>query len=220
MPRRRRRLLLRSFPSLRMGMEGFCITFSLLDGGKLLGLLPMRIVLPSHVRLSSSGYISIMLTDIVNAALKPLSAGKLPSQSNAPNGANALVANYPAGTFGLTGSGYSFYSEGSHNGVLTSGAKEVLFSYSIYFENGFDFVKGGKLPGLYGGTNIDVAKSCSGGRQDGRDECFSARMMWRTDGAGEFYNYYPTSIQQGNGYCQTAPYSICDTTYGDSSKPF
>jgi hypothetical protein len=153
--------------------------------------------------------------------LKPLSFGKLPSTGTAPDGQSALVANFPAGTVGYsssTGHGFSFYTEGSKNNVLIEGAKEVLFSYSVYFPAGFNFVKGGKMPGLYGGTSMDVAKSCSGGRQDSRDECFSARVMWRTSGAGEFYNYYPSKVYQNAGYCQTAPYSVCDTTYGDSSK--
>lgn len=153
----------------------------------------------------------------VDGALKPLTAGKLPAAGTAPDGSSALVANFPAGTVKITStSGFSFYTEGEHNGVVVEGAKEVLFSYSVYFESGFDFVKGGKMPGLYGGTSLSQAKTCSGGRQDNRDECFSTRLMWRTDGMGEIYNYLPTSVQQGNGYCQTAPKSICDTTYGDS----
>jgi len=154
------------------------------------------------------------------SALNPLSFGKLPSISNSPDGQSALVANYPAGTFkysASTGHGYSFYSEGQHDNVIVSGAKEVLFSYSIYFQSGFQFNKGGKLPGLYGGTSLDNAKSCSGGRQDGRDECFSARLMWRRDGAGEFYNYYPQANNDNYpGYCSIPPMSVCDPTYGDS----
>jgi hypothetical protein len=161
------------------------------------------------------------LADIlpVTGALKPLTAGSLPSTSTAPDGSSALIANFPAGTFGLNsanGQGFSFYTEGTHNGVNVEGASEVLFSYSAYFPSGFDFVKGGKMPGLYGGTSLSEAKSCSGGRQTDRDQCFSARLMWRTNGAGEFYNYYPTTVTQGGGYCSTAPYSICDTVYGDS----
>jgi len=151
-------------------------------------------------------------------ALKPLTAGKLPSQGNAPDGSNALVANYPAGTVKLAapGHGYSFYSAGDKDGVYVQGAKEVMFSYSVFFESGFDFVKGGKLPGVYGGTSLETAKSCSGGRQDSRDECFSARLMWRTNGMGELYNYYPTAVYGNSGYCSTGPMSKCDTTFGDS----
>ncbi|WRT69776.1 uncharacterized protein IL334_006767 [Kwoniella shivajii] len=137
-------------------------------------------------------------------ALKPLTAGKLPSSGSAPDGTNALVASYPAGTVGLTSAGFSFYTEGAHNGVQVDNAKEVSFSYSVYMKDGFEFVKGGKMPGLYGGTSLSQAKSCSGGRQDGRDSCFSARLMWRTDGAGEIYDYLPV------------PYTTTDTGYGES----
>jgi len=87
----------------------------------------------------------------VTAALKPLTAGSLPKTSNAPDGTSALIANYPAGTVDYsssTGHGFSFYSEGMHNGVNVEGAKEVLFSYSVFFQDGFNFVKGGKLPGV------------------------------------------------------------------------
>ena len=129
-----------------------------------------------------------------------------------------MIANYPAGTVKLAapGHGYSFYTEGQHNGVEVTGAKEVVFSYSVYFQEGFQFVKGGKLPGLYGGTSFDAAKSCSGGRQDGRDECFSARLMWRTNGAGEIYNYLPTAAYDHGNYCSTPPFSKCDPAFGES----
>lgn len=149
-----------------------------------------------------------------DAALKPLYAGKLPSTGSAPDGTTAHIADYPAGIYGLSGSGFNFYSEGIHNGVDVSSASEVMFSYSVYFESDFDFNKGGKMPGLFGGTDLASAKSCSGGRQDDRDACFSARLMFRTDGAGELYNYYPVS--QYDGYCSTPPYSTCNPDYGDS----
>lgn len=149
-------------------------------------------------------------------ALKPLSAGKLPTAGSAPDGSNALIASYPAGTVKLaSGQGYSFYSSGDKAGINIQGAKEVMFSYSVYFQEGFQFVKGGKLPGLYGGTSFETAKSCSGGRQDGRNDCFSARLMWRTDGAGEIYNYLPSAAYTGS-YCSTPPFSKCDPAYGES----
>lgn len=128
-----------------------------------------------------------------------------------------MIADYPAGTVGLSpGHTFSFYTEGSHNSVMVEGAKEVMFSYSVFFQEGFQFNKGGKMPGLYGGTSLSEAKSCSGGRQNDRDQCFSSRLMWRTNGAGELYNYYPTSVTQTGGYCSLPPYSVCDPVYGDS----
>nr|ODN92576.1 hypothetical protein L203_00855 [Cryptococcus depauperatus CBS 7841] len=138
------------------------------------------------------------------SALKPLTAGKLADSGNAPDGSVALYASYPAGTYGLSVAGFSFYSQGAHSGVAVDTAKEVMLSYSVFFEDDFDFVKGGKMPGLYGGQSLSQAKSCSGGRQEGRNSCFSARLMWRTNGAGEIYDYLPVS------------YTGTDDGYGES----
>ncbi|ODN94816.1 alginate lyase [Cryptococcus wingfieldii CBS 7118] len=141
-----------------------------------------------------------------DSALKPLTSGKLADTTNAPDGTSALYASYPSGTYGLssdTGSGFSFYSPG-YSGVEIDNATEVMLSYSIWFDSGFQFNKGGKLPGLYGGTSLSAAKSCSGGRQNDRGDCFSARLMWRTNGAGEIYDYLPVS------------YTDSDSGYGES----
>lgn len=69
----------------------------------------------------------------------------------------------------------------------------VFFRYYVRFKQGFDFVKGGKLPGLYGGT------ANTGGRTpDGKDG-FSSRLMWRSKGDGEIYAYLPdTTAPWGN----------------------
>jgi hypothetical protein len=58
----------------------------------------------------------------------------------------------------------------------------MLLSYEIAFEAGFDWVKGGKLPGLRGGLN---STGCSGGNQANGQDCFSFRVMWRENGSGE-----------------------------------
>jgi hypothetical protein len=39
-----------------------------------------------------------------------------------------------------------------------------------------------------------------------------------TNGAGETYNYLPTSAHQPESYCQTGPESHCNPDYGDSSE--
>lgn len=67
----------------------------------------------------------------------------------------------------------------------------LRLSYYVRFSKNFDFVKGGKLPGLFGGINTD-------GRQipDGTNG-FSTRYMWRKNGNGEVYAYLPTSTQHG-----------------------
>ncbi|WAR06758.1 hypothetical protein MAR_016716 [Mya arenaria] len=50
----------------------------------------------------------------------------------------------------------------------------------VYFPDSFSWNRGGKLPGLWGGT-----RDCSGGRI--KDTCFSTRLMWRPLGDGEGY---------------------------------
>jgi hypothetical protein len=77
-------------------------------------------------------------------------------------------------------------------GQLPSGAVSHLFlRYFVRFPAEFDFVKGGKLPGLYGGTNI------SGGHLPDGTDGFSTRFMWRTGGQGEVYVYMPSSTRFG-----------------------
>ncbi|MDB6007449.1 MAG: hypothetical protein JWR15_4436 [Prosthecobacter sp.] len=58
-------------------------------------------------------------------------------------------------------------------------------SYTLRFSKDFDFVKGGKLPGLCGGPD-----NVSGGRRATGTNGFSARLMWRKDGRGEAYVYH------------------------------
>lgn len=63
-------------------------------------------------------------------------------------------------------------------------ANNVTLEYKVFFPGDFEWVKGGKLPGLYGGHT-----RCSGG--DPALDCFSTRMMWRAGGAGELYLVMP-----------------------------
>ncbi|WP_395752977.1 polysaccharide lyase [Prosthecobacter sp.] len=58
-------------------------------------------------------------------------------------------------------------------------------TYNLRFSQDFDFVKGGKLPGLCGGPD-----NVSGGRRANGTNGFSARLMWRKDGRGEAYVYH------------------------------
>ena len=68
--------------------------------------------------------------------------------------------------------------------------EQLHLRYYVRFPANFDFVKGGKLPGLYGGT------SNRGGAQPNGSDGFSARLMWRSKGDGEVYAYLPTSNSQ------------------------
>ena len=64
-------------------------------------------------------------------------------------------------------------------------------SYYVRFSENFNFVKGGKLPGLFGGAGN------TGGRIPTGADGFSTRFMWRRQGDGEVYAYLPTSRDHG-----------------------
>lgn len=115
---------------------------------------------------------------------------------------NALRVTYPAHTSspsdsettGLRGGG-GFYT----SPAILEGSDHVCLGYQVRFPDGFDFVKGGKLPGLYGGD------APSGGHQADGHNGFSLRLMWREAGQGELYTYvlepqeaYGVSMGRGN----------------------
>ena len=52
-------------------------------------------------------------------------------------------------------------------------ATNVYFDFEVFFHSTFNFVRGGKLPGLYGGAG------CAGCNKNiqSRENCFSARFM-------------------------------------------
>ncbi|KAF9230124.1 polysaccharide lyase family 14 protein [Melanogaster broomeanus] len=138
----------------------------------------------------------------------------------APDGKFSMQAYYPQGSYSLSiepKGGFSFYSPGPANVDLTT-AKEVTLGYSIYFEADFGWQKGGKLPGLYGGDTVEGSVHCSGGSRS--TSCFSARLMWRTDGAGEIYSYLPPytdpQFAANEAQCTVPPYSECNPDYGAS----
>lgn len=83
---------------------------------------------------------------------------------------------------------------GGVNFYATLGMKPcdtLYLQYYLKFSKNFDFVKGGKLPGLYAGTENN------GGKVPDGTNGFSTRYMWRKDGAGEMYAYLPTSDIHG-----------------------
>ncbi|MCH4563308.1 hypothetical protein MKP05_09220 [Halomonas sp. EGI 63088] len=97
-------------------------------------------------------------------------------------GEPGLRVHYPADTSspgdGEKG-GAGFYTEPA----ALAGAERACLTYRVRFEPGFDFVKGGKLPGLYGGD------APSGGETADGENGFSMRLMWREQGQGELYEY-------------------------------
>ena len=129
--------------------------------------------------------------------------------------------------------GFSFYSGGSNEfrDAVRAGANEVMVSYSVMFQDGWQWVKGGKLPGgcaiftfirvhltdryTVGGIGSS-SYGCSGGRQEDREECFDLRLMWREKGAGELYSYLPMNNQNDKAQLAVPPQSFGHGDFGYS----
>lgn len=105
----------------------------------------------------------------------------------------ALRIFYPKGGVGPAEGGAQWKVK------LPSSFEELYCAYWVKFESGFDFVKGGKLPGLLGG-----AGNTGGAKPTGLDG-WSARMMWRSLGAAVQYVYHP---DQPTIYGEDLPYSV------------
>ena len=108
-----------------------------------------------------------------------------PTSSSDPSNNNGnstvLQVTYPQGSFSHETGGVQFYNLWNTTDGSTFGS--MLLSYEVAFDQDFNWVKGGKLPGLRGGLN---SSGCSGGDSlpDGID-CFSSRIMWRKFAEGE-----------------------------------
>ena len=102
-----------------------------------------------------------------------------PSLPQWDNASAALQLLFPEGSINPKNEprgGAEFYA----TPIDISDARNVTLQYSVFFPEDFDWVLAGKLPGLYGGHT-----GCSGG--NAALDCFSTRLMWRQNGAGELY---------------------------------
>ncbi len=114
--------------------------------------------------------------------------------SGDPRFPQMLQVSYPRGSASIVAStNYHIPAGGAQILLLlhSGPASSLHVRYYVRFPAGFDFVKGGKMPGLFGGTVF-----CSGKIPNGTNG-LSTRYMWRTGGAGEVYAYLPTSRRYG-----------------------
>jgi len=91
---------------------------------------------------------------------------------------NVLKVTYPRNALGPREGGVQFL-------VNLPPAEELWLSYYVKFKKGFDFCKGGKLPGLTSGGG-----TYTGGNKPKDGDGWSARYMWRKHGQGVIYLYY------------------------------
>jgi hypothetical protein len=115
-------------------------------------------------------------------------------RSGDPRFTTAIRVRYPADSASQLSAATSDTEHGGAQRYLTwngGPVDEAYLRYFVRFPDGFNFVKGGKLPGLYGGRANNGRKIPDG------TNGFSTRYMWRTAGAGEVYAYLPTSVAHG-----------------------
>ena len=91
----------------------------------------------------------------------------------------SLRLKYPVGTYGSRNQAIQALMR------LPENYEELYVSYRVRFAADFDFVKGGKLPGLTGG-----AANTGGNQPNGRDG-WSGRMTWGRGGDAFQYLYHP-----------------------------
>ncbi|OCH91047.1 hypothetical protein OBBRIDRAFT_792659 [Obba rivulosa] len=155
-----------------------------------------------------------------------------PSPSTpAPSGVPKVAwqTTFPAGSLNpgnksAPPGGASFYLSGPRAfaaaldaaGTRPDEPQEVLMTYEVMFEDGWEWALGGKLPGVYGGAG-DSAYGCTGGRQDDRCRCFDFRLMWRAKGVGELYAYAPPLPPNLAALLAVPPRSIQHPDYGLSA---
>ncbi|KAF9132379.1 hypothetical protein BGW39_000248 [Mortierella sp. 14UC] len=142
----------------------------------------------------------------------PSSTPAAANSNNSTANANSQVMQviYPKGSYApkagpITG-GTSFYAKPFGDDTPF---EKMMISYDVAFPSGFDWVLGGKLPGIYGGNQ----HTCTGGNQSTGDNCLSMRLMWRQDGGGEVYAYIP--VENGSDFCKNSNVQ-CNDQFGKS----
>jgi hypothetical protein len=123
-----------------------------------------------------------------------------------------LKVFYPKGSYTPSiypQGGIGFYA--SPESILP--ANEVIFKYQVRFDETFNPMLGGKLPGLFLSKGVDkkYMKQASGGKHN--NNTASIRIAWRKDFDGEAYLYVPE--QQNINYYLTENY-IENKVFGDS----
>jgi hypothetical protein len=118
-----------------------------------------------------------------------------------------LQVYYPRGssTPSKIPGGIGFYSRPNE----INRAKDVVLSYSVRFDETFDPVLGGKLPGLY----ISSGNNTSGGSGGKHTNNTSCRIAWRSNFMAEAYVYLPKNVNQSETYYNN---SVQNRIYGDS----
>jgi hypothetical protein len=137
--------------------------------------------LSAELLVEALGYEPSYIENPDDLSLVPADGGMVLRQRYSPNERGSPVVEFP---------------------VRFEGADEVWLSYRMLFEPGWEWARGGKLPGLAGGTHP------TGGRGDGSDG-FSARLMFHPDGELSVYAYHADrSGPFGDGFRLCRPVEV------------
>jgi len=120
--------------------------------------------------------------------------------TNLDRQAGVVLARYPRGSYdpsavrtaGAPLGGAQFRTPFARMKVAVEG--EIGLRFRLQFQDNFQFVKGGKLPGLYGGT------ANTGGRLPDGTDGYSLRFVWQAQGEGAVSAYLPTSGRWGSAF--------------------
>lgn len=96
-------------------------------------------------------------------------------------GNGVIQARYDKGKLLGQETGFTWFQK-----IPGGGVNEATMEYKIKFDSGFDWTKGGKIPGLVGGTS---PRGCNTERNN-LENGFSARCMWRSGGRMVLYAYW------------------------------
>ena len=98
-------------------------------------------------------------------------------------GGGTLTAVFPEGSINPGNDAAPRGGMGFYDRFDTGDGAAGCLSYEVRFDDGFDFARGGKLPGLFGGTDNAGCAPASG-------RGFSTRYMWSREGMGLLYAYF------------------------------
>lgn len=136
------------------------------------------------------------LLSIVN---DPLNSAQKVIKIKHPKGSCSSACGIPGGA------GFNVLPFDNFNGNIST------LQYEVFFHSTFNFVKSGKLIGMYGGST-----GCSGCNDDvtSRTNCFSARICWGKEGNGYPYLYLPLNVNHEAEFCSLANGGTCTAGCG------
>jgi len=120
-----------------------------------------------------------------NNGLSPDSRVKVVEGGDTAWSGRALRVFYPATCLGPTGTGGALACGAQWRSNFGGTHDTLMLRYRVFFPKGFEWVKGGKLPGLCG------SQCNTGGNVPTGTDGWSTRIMWRANGQLTLYVYYP-----------------------------